>query len=248
MDFFEESFRVRYSEADRNGLLRNDALFDTFQEAASRHAERLGCRFGAMGGLTWVLSRMRIDISRMPRLGGEFSIKTWPSGFRRLFAAREALFYDGEGELARLTSYWLLLDTAAMRPRRPEDALECSLPENGDLPRYFDLGGREPMGDCSRPMAAAVLDHEVDVNMHMNNARYVTRASDWLAREAGGAVSLESLSASYIQASPPGCVLETSGSLDGDGRFCIEIAGPDSGGGMLRRFTASGRIRRVQCQ
>ena len=40
---------------------------------------------------------------------------------------------------------------------------ECSLPDNADLPRYFDLGGREAIGECSRPMAAAVLDHEVDV-------------------------------------------------------------------------------------
>lgn len=243
---YNENFRVRYSEADRNGFFRNESYFDIFQEVASKHAEILGCGMHAMGSLTWVLSKIRIEIARNISVGTEFKVTTWPSGVKRLYATREAVFEDAQGEFARCSSYWLLIDLNTLRPMRLPDALEglgLSLPDNSDKPCFFDLSARETACEGIHPMAAEVLEHEIDVNVHLNNARYISRTSDWLCKETGKCVAIESITANYLHAVLAGTVLETSGILNDDGHFSVTINGPDESGKQICRFSAIGCIR-----
>jgi len=242
MNTYTQDFSIRYSELNRNGLLKNEAFFDIFQEVASRHAEQLGCGFGTMGSLTWVLSKIRIQVLRTPSKGSTVSVKTWPSGFNRLYATREGLFYDGDGEVARVTSYWLLIDLKNLRPQRLPDALPCPIPDNAELPRYFELSSKITKLIGENPLESRVAEHEIDVNQHLNNARYCSRISDWLAFVTGRTPRITDISASFLHETPVNTLLTTSGLLDDQGNFQAAISSKQADGTELVHFTANGTI------
>ena len=72
-----ESFRVRYRETDRNGILKLSSWFDFLQEAAANHATQLGVGLDALSerGLLWVLSRLHLSICRYPAIGSLFRLE-----------------------------------------------------------------------------------------------------------------------------------------------------------------------------
>jgi medium-chain acyl-[acyl-carrier-protein] hydrolase len=68
------------------------------QESAYLHAEHLGVGHTQLAPLqmSWVLSRMRIEISRWPKWGDTVRLRTWPSGRDRLFYYRDFEIKDGD--------------------------------------------------------------------------------------------------------------------------------------------------------
>jgi hypothetical protein len=84
-------------------------------------------------GVTWVLSRLRLENPVAIALGDEVEIETWPSGMERLFALREFVVRrraDG-AEVARASTQWLVLDLATRKPVRPAEVLDPRFPLSG---------------------------------------------------------------------------------------------------------------------
>lgn len=174
-----EQVSVRSYDADRAGRVKPSSLFNYFQEAAWRHAEELGFGYRALleHGLFWVLSRIQLEWDAGLGWGDELTLETWPKGVSKLFALRDFLLTRADGTTAvRATSAWLTLDLESKRPRRPEKIM------NEKAMRLDDHAIEQLPGKIVMP---ADLDHrdtrlvrysDLDVNRHVNNARYV----DWL--------------------------------------------------------------------
>ncbi|MBQ6472888.1 MAG: hypothetical protein IJJ33_12970 [Victivallales bacterium] len=242
---WREDFRVRHSEVDRQNRLKTDALFDYIQQGAADHADALGCGFNmaTSGNMMWVLSRMTLQFRRAPASGERLTLQTWPSGFDRLFALREYLLKDADGEIVTFgTSFWCLVDFVRMRPLRLPEALPVQLPDNSDMPQHFQLPAKFSIDGLDSPMETVVTEHLVDVNQHLNNARYAAIATDWLARQLNHPAALSHLSVNYLLATPPGTRLVTTGQIDSDGGFRLRIDGalPDEPPAL--RFTAQGHL------
>lgn len=232
---------MRCTDVNRLGQVRPETLFDYFQEAANVHAQLLGCGFDVLSakGQAWVLSKIRLDVERTSKLGDTLKVHTWPSGFKRLYALREACFTDDSGEVARLTSYWVLLDMAGMRPVRLPEGLAIEFPDNSDMPQYFDLNGRIVAESLCNPMTLTVPEHFIDINGHMNNARYSSLVGDWLARELGHPAEIVSLTGHFLHATAAWETLEVSGELHAEGGFVVRIAAMDGD----VRFLAAGTVK-----
>lgn len=172
-----EVFRVRAAEAGRGAHVKIAALCDWLQEAARRHAEFLS--FGrdelAKEGLFWVLSRLTVHVSDLPRLGEVAVVDTWPSGVGRLRALREfrVASPDGATTFAEATSGWLILRNGSRRPVRPPEAvarLAESAPPRA-LPDLFDDlpdPGPDAISEAFRVRAS-----DLDANDHANNGSIV---------------------------------------------------------------------------
>ena len=175
MDIYQESFRIRYSEGDREGRLKLRTLFDYAQEAAGNHATCLGCGLEAL--LTrrqaWVLSRIRWQIHEYPSIGATVTLKTWPSGFEHLFARRDFELLAADGKiLAQATSLWLFLDTAQMRILNAAKEIGELMPDNAALGTNFpELGKIVPPGN-GETISFQVHETQIDLNGHLNNAEY----------------------------------------------------------------------------
>jgi acyl-ACP thioesterase len=181
-----ESRRVRASDVTPDGTASVLALATYFQEAAGRHADALGVAMQDLlaDGKAWVLARFRMEIERLPGWGEAVTLETWPSGLDRLYATREVVFRDAEGAvLATGTSAWLVIDTERRRPLRPPEALyEIDVPD-----RPAPLDGDE--ADLSAPTREdrsrrfTVRYHDLDLNRHVNNVRYLEWALETLPPE-----------------------------------------------------------------
>ncbi len=172
MKLHTETFRIRAGEVGPGGLLRLTALADIFQEVAGNNAIAVGYGTDALReqGLTWVLSRLRIAVTNLPRWCDEIVVSTWPSGIERLWAFREFRVERPDGEvLARGSSAWLILKIASKRPIRPPEFVEraavgmppremASPTEEIDLPEGLEPG---PSFRAGR--------YDLDVNGHANN-------------------------------------------------------------------------------
>ena len=166
-------FRKRY---DVCSLMRH------FHSVADDHAYMLGVDattiWNAYSAI-WVISRIRVDMARMPEWHGSVRVETWPMPPGIVRMDREATLSDESGEFARLSSEWCVLDKATGKPRRPAQA---GYPV--DMPHRSERGAGEyerfaPVYDPSD----ALFDHTVrvsdlDMNVHMNNVAYLRLACD----------------------------------------------------------------------
>ncbi len=223
MNVWNENFTVRHTEVSREGKLRIDAFFDYMQEAAANHATDLGCGLADLEtrGMMWVLSRLRLRIFRTPGIGERITVTTWPSGVDKLFATREFILTIGDEQIAAGSSFWLLLDRARMRPLRVLESLPIPLPDNSGRERVFADLPKLPRRECADPLPLTVTESQIDVNRHMNNARYVARLFDWLAVRLGSAPVVSEIQANFLIGTAPESVLTVSGS-ETDGVWYIE--------------------------
>jgi acyl-CoA thioesterase FadM len=195
----EKSFTVRYYETDPGRAVRPSTLLDYLQDAAAEHAGLLGVGMSQLHerGLTWVLSRLRLEAERYPGPGETVTVRTWPSTRDALTSFREFEVLDAAGApAARATTSWVVIDLARRRPLR----LAGLLPE-------YPLSGRRAIEDAFAPLPAGegealeerftVRRSDLDVNRHVNNAVYVRWALDAAPPEIAETARLASLEASF---------------------------------------------------
>lgn len=209
-----ERVRVKSYEVDASGRLSFRALFNLFQEVAGQHATHLGVGFEALRqhDLFWVLSRIRVDIVRMPAWREDIAIATWPKGVERLFALRDFRMLDRDGALlVNGSTGWLLLDSIRYRPksigtlpeRVPLNAHEHAI--GAPLEKIIPPAGLAPVGEV------LVRYSDLDVNNHVNNARYPEWIIDACAAD-GHERSISSLQINYLEEAREG---DTIGLLAG---------------------------------
>ncbi|HTO92819.1 MAG TPA: acyl-ACP thioesterase domain-containing protein [Bacteroidota bacterium] len=178
---WSEPYTIRVYETDITSRLRMDALFDIFQEMAWRHVVELSLDYKTLSalGYAWYLSRARVRVHRLPVWGESGTIETWHATTDGLMFVRDFRLTDTAGRtVIEAATGWLLIDTTAFRPHAA-DALPVPLPPN-NRGRALD----EPMKKIVPPRSLAsvyerrVYQSEIDVNQHVNNARYLAWVFD----------------------------------------------------------------------
>ena len=183
-----ERFPVRSYEVTPRGTASVLALSDYLQEAAGHHAAELGVSMQDLleDGQAWVLAHLRLELDRLPTWGDTVVVRTWPSGLERLFATREFLLAvenaDGtDTAMARGTSAWLTIDTERRRPLRPLPTLRTLETPDREPALQHDFEGDLPAPKRTDAEATfSVRYHDLDVNRHVNNVRYLEWAVETL--------------------------------------------------------------------
>ncbi|TFH49074.1 MAG: hypothetical protein E4G92_02490 [Bacteroidia bacterium] len=174
----ERKYPVNVFDTDHTGRMSLGSLFNYFQDLAGRHASVLG--FGRehlmTNGFIWVLSRMSVEIEQLPLSWEEVTVRTWPRGTDTIFAIRDLEMYDSDNKrIAAASSSWVIVDYQTRRLQRPDKALSylnATFPET----RALDSNAVKvpPVQEDHRTvteMTASLGD--IDVNLHVNNARYI---------------------------------------------------------------------------
>lgn len=174
---WEEEFRVRAYEIDGNGVANLASLCNYLQEAAGNHAALLNVSIDDLGkdNKTWVLSRLRLSISKQPAIGETVKVRTWPSGTDRLFTTRDFEMFDKNGEvLVKATSVWLVIDRTTRRPSRlPESVVKLIRP---DTPRALTVDLHQQLAEPDQTVLRSELiarRSDLDINGHVNNVHYI---------------------------------------------------------------------------
>ena len=223
-----ERFRVRSYEADARGIATPASVCNYFQEAAGNHAFSLKVSVEQLQerNLTWMLSRLRLQVDRLPRWREDVDVETWPSGASGIFAIRHFVLRSGREELARAATAWLLIDLARRRPvRLTDEILQLASPDR-PVPLPFTNDRVPAPQNPVTEDTVSVRWSDMDVNEHTNNVRYVAWAMDALPEAVHQRVALAALSVDFLGETRPSEVLmvRSAPSQSGDQmRFLTEL-------------------------
>lgn len=179
MIIFERKYPINIFNTDLTGRLSAGSLFSFFEDIAGRHANVLGWGRDSLlsGGNFWALSRMMVKIDRLPAALEEITLRTWPRGTDSIYALRDFEMYDEHGMVvAASTSSWIIVDYNSRKVQRPDKTLSLL---NVEFPVKKAVGtnaGKIHLlpSDGQTVTSMRVKTEDIDVNMHVNNARYVT--------------------------------------------------------------------------
>lgn len=179
MKQYQETFTLRAADVDLYGRWRPGAIFTAMQEIAITHADKLGCGRDPMleRGMFWAIFRTQLKMEAYPLMGDEIIMTTWPGKSNRGFFPRYHTFAGPDGTIyGAASSIWLIVDKDArsmiMQPELPVPMPDTSafIPPLPYPERTASLDGEERIIDF------IPVYTDLDVNQHVNNARYV----DWV--------------------------------------------------------------------
>ncbi len=174
-----DKFEIHSYEIDLKRRLKIPALNRYMQESAWKHAEQLGFGYTNLivKKLTWVLTRMIIQVEKLPLWGETIEVITWPSGRDDFFAFRDFQFFGADdSEFGRATSSWCVISLQDRRPQTMESVALSKYPMVKEL-MFADRPEKiQSLVNTDSEWRTYVGYQDLDVNEHVNNVRYL----DWI--------------------------------------------------------------------
>ena len=181
----EKQYLIRSYEGDQNNNLRLVTCMNILQDAATTDADRrgFGMEFCQKHNMTWVGNDYVIEIARLPKIGENIKVVTWPSLSGKLAARRDFAIYDEKGELIiKSASRWLLISLDKKRPLAISEILQNYEPvEEYILETNFDKIAE--VDEQAKMYQYRVRYDDIDINNHVNNAVYPLWASESISSD-----------------------------------------------------------------
>lgn len=174
-----KDFPILSYHADHKGRLSLSNLCNFLQEIAWNHANILGVGYDhlAENNQFWVLIRMYIEIYAYPLWQETITIHTWPKGTEAFMALRDFKVFDKAGSLAAAASTgWLILDKNTKRPVRLEQFRKRVPLREAEHALSKKLVKLDAKGETIASVPHIVGYSDLDVNNHVNNAKY----TEWI--------------------------------------------------------------------
>ena len=193
-------------------------------------------------GVVWVLSRIRVELSRQPVCGEAVTLETYAMPMRHLFFPRVHVFRDAEGrEIGGAQGLWVLMDIHTRRiVANPFVARQLPFedrPSPADVPTTV-----RPL--CDAAEAASLLPGitEFDLNGHVNNARYMDWCWNALGFDALRDREIAAFDVNYDREILPGEPVDAALYSQGDDFAYVARANG------ARCFAASGTLRAARVE
>lgn len=177
--FLAEPFHCDFSGRLFLGHLGNHML-----NAADFHStdRGFGMRYLLTVNRSWVLSRLAIEMTEMPRMYARFNVETWVESAMRYFTNRNFAVRGEDGTIYGYgRSIWAMIDTET---RQPTDILSIN---DGSINNWIekektcpiDKGGRVRMSDDAEFVRTIETNYnDVDINGHINSVKYIEHVLD----------------------------------------------------------------------
>lgn len=195
---FQKDFEITDNCVDRYGRLKSSMILFYAQEIAGMHCTELALDYETLAKrrLFWAVTRHKVQVTRLPRIGETIHIETWPMPTTRVAFPRSVVAYDRAGqELFRAISLWVLMDL---------DTRRMILPGKSGITVAGTLRGNElavPSGVISRELVQTrdrtVCFTDLDRNGHMNNTRYMDWMDDLFSSDFHAGRSLREMTICY---------------------------------------------------
>ncbi len=219
---FEKDFEITDICVDRYGRLKPSVILFFAQEIAGMHCTELSVDYDTLAKrrLFWAVTRHKVQVSRLPRLGETIHVETWPMPTTRVAYPRSMVAYDEKGnECFRSISLWVLMDL---------DTRHMILPGKSGISVVGTLRGGElasPNGLVAKPLGSrrerTVCFTDLDRNGHMNNTRYLDWIDDLLPSRFHAAQSIKEFTVCYLSEAREGQSLTMQWDFLEDG--CLQV-------------------------
>lgn len=223
---FEQFVTVQDGDVNQSGVMKLSALLHYAQEAAGGHCCQLGFDWDTMAkkGLFWAVLRHRVVIHRLPHAGEALHLQTWPMPATRSAYPRAVRAFDSQGNiLFETVSLWVLMNIESRAMVLPGRS-------GVDVPgmlRGDEIGspGSLAPGNHENSTLWSVGPQDLDINGHVNNAKYLDRVETLL--ENSGSTARE-LTVCYLAEALLGQEITLNWSLSAEGDLTVDGTRPRS--------------------
>ena len=177
---FQKEFIISNNDVDYRFNLKPANLFRIFQDMAMMATEEIECDSISLAkrGIDWVITRMDVEIKRLPRCNEKITVCTYPGKDMAMLYPR--FFYildENKNLLVRCSSIWALIDAKTRRVIVDKDTIKKLPPETSEyeLPLPSKIVSE---GIRNKIETRKIHYSDLDFNCHMNNVHYVELLMD----------------------------------------------------------------------
>jgi len=211
---------------DEDARMTVSALFGLLTEISNRHASCLNAGWHQLRrrGYFWVITRMRMEINRLPEWTETVTLRTWVRQSQAATSPRDYEMLDDDGNvLVAASSVWAILDIASGRPQRMSDF-------DADFPMQERCAIERKPQKISAITAKEtnltplwVQASDLDMNHHVNNAHYIQWAFDALSQEFRMSHRIATVTVNFVSQAKLGDQYRIKSEADSDSTFRTSI-------------------------
>ncbi|MBF1451214.1 MAG: acyl-[acyl-carrier-protein] thioesterase [Prevotella pallens] len=201
-NFVAEPFHCDFTKHLFIGHLGNNLL-----NAADFHSNDRGYGVNYLNSVnkTWVLSRLSVELDKIPAIYEDFVVETWIDSVMRYFTNRNFKITNKDGYVYGYgKSIWAMIDTTT---RQPVDILKTS---NETISEYLETDYANPIKKSSRvkldddlKLQQSILTtySDIDINGHVNSIKYIEHILDLFPIEYYKKYRIKKFDIAYIMES-----------------------------------------------
>ena len=179
---YRKEFQVAAQDVDVTRHQALPAFGSCLLNTAGQAADQLGVGLEHLyrRGLAWVLSRLHLEMERLPMVDEKIVVETWVSDCARLVTGRNFRVVSADGQVvAQATSLWSVINLAT---RRPVDLLQMVDMTPFIVEQTFAVPAPPRIDDLQgEPTAMHTVRYsDIDFNAHTNSMKYVQWMLDTL--------------------------------------------------------------------
>ena len=176
---YSYEYDIKYQEVDGNRKLRLFNLENYLLEVAGRVADELDFGIAKLYpmGLTWILTRMSIEMFELPTHCDHVRFETWIESNVHMLSTRNFRIWSGDRLIGQCKSVWAVLDLTKREIVNIFDTPMFADAVDGEvmeMPRVRMTTIPEPTG-C---VPHTIVYSDIDYNGHCNSCRYLQALTD----------------------------------------------------------------------
>jgi medium-chain acyl-[acyl-carrier-protein] hydrolase len=179
---FSKDWEINFTQCMPNGYLKYTDLCNILQLTAAAHSASAGISFSDMQEFNqaWVLSKMRVEITSLPKWGDVVQVKTWINTLEKSRSVRAFEIYMNGEKLLGCVSFWAVFNTEKRRPEGlalPYDHIEFYPEIKATNEIFSKINISSEKEDV---FTKSVYLSDLDIVNHVNNVKYLEWCLDHL--------------------------------------------------------------------
>lgn len=170
---FEKEYEITMSMVNINGRLGIYGLLNIIQDLSSIHGTIQGYSYESQikENKFWVLVGQKVKMKKWPNWGEKVKFKTWVRPIDNKIIFRDVEFYLDDELIGECCISWLLMDGSTRKMAKLENIPE-DFKTRDDYQLNFTAGKLTPKENMQLINERIVRVTDLDVNIHVNNAKY----------------------------------------------------------------------------
>ena len=198
---FSREWEINFTQCMSNGYLKYPELCNILQLTAATHSEIGGISFTDMQEFdqAWVLAKMRVEISELPKWRDTITVNTWIISFENSRSIRAFEVLRNGKKIIGSETFWVVFNTQKRRPEHlalPFEHFELFPDKRATTESFCKV---ELLDDKEMLFRKTVNLSDLDIVNHVNNIKYLEWCLDLADSDSVLNQNIESFDMNFLK-------------------------------------------------